>query len=334
MGDIENGSAYWMRAVSFAGLHRVLHALAEYPAGLRASEFDRMVIERDLYRTRAGTVPKRTTLYHCRNTLLRVSALLEQKGRYVVNHGNAHVRGLLSSAAVADLRLPEDPCSHFSELVVGTGDCRAAFFDLFMPTTDCYSAADFRQNGVAVQWSQVDVSPPSFALRAVGGHDRAELLISSPSHVKAVLHGMRYWARDELGLVDEFAEVGGAMVMYPLRQPFARMAPEYAASDVIESIAPTGEWTTVGIRELIRHWCVGRRQVIAALLDALRWLEHNCAGHVVLVPTSLDMATFGARAPQSEQLELRSYYMDRHSRYVSHIRLHETLWESDICQTI
>lgn len=38
-------SQYWMRAVSFAGLHRILSAVGDAPNGLKAKEINELVLE-------------------------------------------------------------------------------------------------------------------------------------------------------------------------------------------------------------------------------------------------------------------------------------------------
>ncbi len=67
---------YWMRAISFAGFHRLLKAVAVFPNGLRAGELNELVQEKGIWLTRHGSGPAPTTLYHYRNALLHRRALL------------------------------------------------------------------------------------------------------------------------------------------------------------------------------------------------------------------------------------------------------------------
>ena len=48
-----------------------------------------------------------------------------------------------------------------------------------------------------------------------GGRER-ELTLRSPSEIKSVLYGLRYWARDELKLVDEFFREDTGNILYPI----------------------------------------------------------------------------------------------------------------------
>ena len=61
----------WMRTVSFAGLHRLLKAVAGTSGGLRAREMNALVFDRRVTLTPRRAAPKPTTLYHYRNTLVR-----------------------------------------------------------------------------------------------------------------------------------------------------------------------------------------------------------------------------------------------------------------------
>ena len=60
-----------MRSVSFAGLHRILNAVADAQDGLTASQINALVLNKGLTLTPSNPRPAPTTLYHYRNTLLR-----------------------------------------------------------------------------------------------------------------------------------------------------------------------------------------------------------------------------------------------------------------------
>ena len=140
-------SAYWMRAVSFAGLHRLLRAVAERPGGLRAGEINELVLGGRVTLTPRESQPKPTTLYHYRNTLLRLGALRRDGRRLTPDTANPHVRDLLDVPAPADgeQSLTAAARESFAALVLNNDECRSLFFDLFMPSAaGCSSVADFR----------------------------------------------------------------------------------------------------------------------------------------------------------------------------------------------
>ena len=129
-------SKYWMRSVSFAGLHRILRLVAESPlAALRASEIDSMVRERGMVNTIRGTGPARTTVYHYRNTLLQLRVLRRAGRTLRINREDADVRALvhIPCAEPSSRQLPAAAQDHFASLLLRNHQCRSLFFDLFMP---------------------------------------------------------------------------------------------------------------------------------------------------------------------------------------------------------
>src|SRR5436190_5954085 len=111
---------FWMRPVSFLGLLRVLHALRELPNGLKAAELNDIIRGRALYQTERGT-PSATTLYHCRNTLLRLRTVHKSDSRYLLNQSTNQVRTLLSQPATGTA-ISAAARSAFAELVLANED--------------------------------------------------------------------------------------------------------------------------------------------------------------------------------------------------------------------
>lgn len=323
-------SPYWMRAVSFVGLHRVLKAVADYPNGLRAAEINKLVRENSIPLTRRGTPPAPTTLYHYRNTLLRLNALKRNGQRLYINEDDSDVCALLRQPAPAngDRSLSNVVMEPFASLVLKNELCRALFFDLFTPSDiELDSVSSFRRNAVSVKWTR-DSSGKNkdvvFQNRSTGRTIR----YASPTSIAAILYGIRYWARDELKLIDEYRQkAGGGITMFPL----SCLGPSTAGPDtpVMEtvrfllSLRRSGEWTLFSILDLVIRCCETRRQPISVLSGAIDWLLQEWPHHITLIPTSRALATLTAVSAQRENLELRSYYKIPNGPYVSHIRIHK-----------
>ena len=323
-------SQFWMRAVSFAGLHRILNAVGDAPNGLRAKEINDLVLEKGVTLTPRSSRPKPTTLYHYRNALLRLRAL-ERDGRKLrANTDNPDVRALLRQQAPAngDQSLSDAAREHFAALVLNNDQCRMLFFDLFMPSGEsCASVSDFRGNGAPVRWIRKRSSGAMevvFENKTTGRSTRHR----SPGSLLAVLYGLRYWARDELKLVDEYSQrADGGLIMFPV----SRRASSIAGHDpsvlhavrFLLDLRTVGEWTLFSISDLIVHYCETHRRPRATLFDAIDWLRREWPHHTVLIPTSVGLATLTATTPQQEALELRRYYKSSHGPYISHFRIHE-----------
>ena len=320
-----------MRAVSFAGLHRLLCAIANTRSGLRARDVNALVLQHGLTLRPRRSPPKPTTLYHYRNTLLRLRAIVREGQRLRVNIGNSHVRELLRQPTLSndDQSLSDPARDHFAALVLANIECRTLFFDVFMPTdASSEPVKDFRERGCPVIWMRqrcTDRSTIVFQNRT----NRRTLCHPERAGVPAVLYGLRYWARDELMLVDEYCNPSGdGTVMFPVLQRTSLMG---AGDPVLHAVRfllslrsrPRGaEWTVLSISDLLLQYCQTYRQPRQVLFDAINWLLREWPQHISLIPTSRGLATLTAVSPGQEDLLLRRYYKPQRGPYISHIRLH------------
>ena len=328
----ERQSKYWMRAIRFARLHRILKAVADFPSGLRAREINKLVQERDISLTRSGSPPAPTTLYHYRNTLLRLRALKRDGQMLRVNYDDPDVYKLLRQPAPAngDKPLCDAAKDLFAALVLKNEQCRSLFFDLFMPSdASSDSVSNFRQNGVPVKWYRPHSSRTKEVIFQTSTTGRTAWLTSHAS-VAAILYGVRYWARDELELIDEYSQRSdGSTIMFPVFQT----SPSEKGIDsavlqtirLILSLRKPGEWTAFSVFDLIVRCCENRRQPIRVLFRAIDRLLHEWPHHIVLIPTSRALATLSATSPQREDLQLKQYYKTSNGPYISHIRIHRDI---------
>ena len=319
-----------MRAISFAGLHRILKAVADFPNGLRASEINKLVQEKDISLTRRSSPPAPTTLYHYRNTLLHLRALKRDGQMLRVNYDDPDVYELLRQPAPAngDKSLCDAAKDLFAALVLKNEQCRSLFFNLFMPSdASSDSVSSFRQNGVPVKWTRyrsASTREVVFQNNTTGCTARCV----SPASVAAILYGIRYWARNELKLIDEYCQqAGGGTIMFPLSHPEPLAtgidSPVRQTVRFLLSLRTPGEWTLLSVFDLIARCCEARRQPISVLFGAIDWLLQEWPHHTVLIPTSRSLATLTAASPQRENLVLRRYYKTSSGPFISHIRIHK-----------
>ena len=324
-------SQLWMRAVSFAGLHRILKAVGDAPRGLRANEINDLVLGQKVILTPANPHPKPTTLYHYRTTLVRLNALTRKDRKLVANTANPNVGALLREPAPAngEQALTDAAKEHFAALVLGIEDCRTLFFDLFMSSgRSCSSVSDFRETGVPVSWVRRRGPLGAEVVFANTANGRTTRHASSVG-VSSILYGVRYWARDELKLIDEYSRpADDATVMFPVLHRESTVS-EGLQSSTMQAVRflldrrTAEEWTLFSISDLIIDYCQGHRQPRSSLFGAIDWLRREWPFHTVLISTSRAMATFAATSPQREDLALRRYYKSPQGPYISHIRVHE-----------
>ena len=325
-------SAYWMRSLSFAALHRILKLVAACPDGLRPGHINQLIKTQKAISTPRTSGPAPTTLYHYRNTLLKLTAL-KRTGPYLsVNLKDPAVRQLLDESAPthSGQALTDSAKSSFADLVLRNTHCKSIFFDLFYNSAGSLEHPEFalRRTGVPVAWTRHRTPTGSevmFSSRLILHPVR----YTSHNSINATLYGLRYWAKDELTLIDEFTErSGGSAILFPLRRPRAINSDRASVVCMIRHILALRadeEWTMISIADLIRSCCIGRREPISVLFRAVDRIVHTWPNYIILVYTPHGIATLGTKSRQSVNLALRRYYKPRNGPYVSHIRLHKDI---------
>lgn len=325
--DTPPQGACWMRSVSFAGLHRILSAVADSPQGLTAKEINDLVLTKGLTLTPRNPRPAPTTLYHYRNTLLRLRILIRAGRTLRANIDDPEVRELL--------RLPHPPngdqslhpgaCDRFAGLVLRNEDCRSSFFDYFMPPNMVLiSAADFRYNSISATWWHHRSSDGTTALVIRNQATGRTAQYSSRVSKTAIMYGLRYWARDQLQLIDEYCSPSGARTtMFPLSQSAPVAASVMETVQALLSLRTSADWTMFSIHDLIKRHCEGQRKPRVLLFAAIDWLMREWPYHTALIPTSPTLASLHATSLYREDFALRSYYRHGNGPYISHIRVHK-----------
>jgi hypothetical protein len=234
------------------------------------------------------------------------------------------VSNLLEALTLGDtLSLPERRI--FGEIVLHNDDCKLAFFDCFLAHSGRYDRRVFQAQGMPVIWqSLADNRKRRISFQYLDGTEAGEL--RSEVGIQAVLYGVRYWARDELALIDEFFREDTGNLMYPVSEP-GSVSSSRIAHAVLSELASDAEWTVLSVRDLLLKHGVRLRVPVRQLLDTLFQIYRQHPDRVALIPTSRSMATITTTSGVRETFELRSYLRDDRGRLVSHIRLHRDLRE-------
>jgi len=314
----------WMRATSFIALRDLIGFIAGHSDGVRAADMEQWA--RRTLRVRNGKPPSRTTIYHYRNILLHLGVFQRQKGRYFINKENPAVSALLEALSPGSVTLSLEERRLFSELVIANEDCRRHFFNLFIPRdTTIYRLEDFISLGQRVAWKSHWASK-SRRVHLRNLDEEKELWLGSDDEIQAILYGVRYWARNELGFLDEvfLEDLGG--VMFPVELTDAAIAPQVAKA-LLKAIDDTQEWTTLSVRNMVFTWGLYHHISVERIFRTLLMIYRKHSEYIVLIPTAEAFATMTATSPGSERYQLRSYLHDFEGRYISHLRVHRKLKE-------
>lgn len=316
-----------MRPVSFAGLHRIMHQISALGKPVSASLFDQLALSNATYRTQGGELPSRTTLFHCRNILIHLGILRREGRLLILNREMKEIQYLLDETESADRAMSPKCQELFAILAIRNLDCQKLFFDLFLPDAYGQTLADFRLAGISVVWERESNTPSRKARVIVSSTTRKQsIVLETHAEIEAVLYGIRYWARDEFEIIDEFYDAKRGVVMYPL----AGICNVDCVSQIINEIRTMcvhnqDDWTIISLRDLVQQCCEQRRRPLHALFSAIKRLETEFAGYISLVPTSRSFATLSSRSLSQEDFRLRGYYRDIQGQLISHIRLHNSL---------
>ena len=332
IGPAASRSPYWMRYISFVALHRLLIAASRLSnERMTAGDLNELARRDEILHTQKGSTPARATLYHYRNSLLQLGAL-RREGRFLfVNHEESSVRSLLSEQMPARnvTSLSDSAREHFAALVLKNEQCRSLFFDLFMPANMPYeSLAEFQRHSLPITWVRTKTGGKTevlFRNQQTGrsGHCRSHVSVAS------ILYGVRYWARNELQLIDEYCQRNGeTTVMFPICQASTTsegfgLAVRQMLNVILSTRPEDKEWVVLSVTDLITRLCEAQRQPIRVLFGAIDWLVREWPRHVFLIPTSRALATLAASSSVRDDLELRRYYKRKNSPYISHVRIHK-----------
>jgi len=318
----------WMRGcVSFLALRELLFYIARHSDGLRAKEIDTWAQEIARLQTREGKVVSKTTVYHYRNTLLHLGIVQRQSGRYLINREKLLVKQLLEVLTPGTPSLSLEERKLFAELIIANTECRRCFFDIFMPDAQTeYDLETWIQKGKPVVWERITALEGRFERIYNREYPEKALWLRTEDERQAILYGVRYWARNELGFLDELflEDIGGLMFPVHLTGP----VPDSRIILCLKrNIDPAKEWTIFSVRKLAATWGPEYRISLERLYKTLLWVYRNFVRYVVLIPTAESFATITATSPSVERYHLRSYMQDSEGRYVSHIRVHRKLKE-------
>ena len=215
----------------------------------------------------------------------------------------------------------------FAKLVVRNLDCRTLLFDLFMGRSRRTPDFDtFCSTSTPVAWRHA-ASGKSQHLDLWNSDTGERKRHVDMQAVLAVLDGLRNRARDELHMIDEYAELGqDATTWFAIRDPGkggrTRTRRILHAVRCILAVKTDEEWTTYAVSDFIRGVCIPHRTPRSVLFAALDWLCRHRSASILLVPTPRAVATLASSSAGREHIELARYYRDRRGRFISDIRIH------------
>ena len=185
---------FWMRGVAFATLHRALWSAARKAQPVRAHDINDAV--RSDWQRERGREPSATTLYRYRTTLERLDAMRRGRRVWAVNRDDENVRMLVQTAPQNTRKVSGRVREAFGNLVLSNRDCGTLLFDMFATTGESSATlAAFSGQSSCIVWRHQRSSDCQKRLDLWNESTGARRTYTEDQAIRAVLYGLRYWAR-------------------------------------------------------------------------------------------------------------------------------------------
>jgi hypothetical protein len=320
-------SGLWMRWIDFSKLRDMFVLIAEHDGALRAKDIHNLGVQEAVLVTQKGTPFTLTTTYHYRKTLERLDLVYTSDGRYFVNRDNGVVVAILRVAKKGG-QLSESERLNFATLVVQNRACYEHFIRAFLPENLVpLDVNQFVNLGGAVRvLSGMDVSTPKgteavVSLQNLNTGFRLES--RGENAVQAILWGLRLWAIDQLGFLDEILSTETGYTLYPVNIKKSG-DPETTASLLVKLINSSGEWATLRVPDFIL--LAGQKYKLSAEMtkEGLSWLYRRYPNLIAAIASSEQFIVTRAHSAQRRAL-LNSYIQLTTGEYVSHFQVHKSI---------
>jgi hypothetical protein len=322
----KKGEYLWIRSVSFVSLRELIYALSLINNAFRAKDITDIALNLPFVITQKGEKPSPTSMYHFRNTLLHLGVFTRNRQEYSINFDDPLVIDLISCLKPGSSKLTRKERIAWGELILRADDCRKHFFDLFMPIME-YDLQAFIEQGGVIAWQPVE-TPKERTIRLYNIYNPTQTtLLQSQDEIQGILYGIRYWARNELKIIDEFflEDLGG--VMYPIEITTENKESQIIAYFREEISNEEYQWHTFSIRDILFKLGPKLRLPVNVIHRTIIKLQNNYSEFIVFIPTSKSFATLTASSPVAEKYQLRGYFQDGKGRFISHIRIHKKFLE-------
>lgn len=324
-----DSSGLWMRWIDFSKLRNMFVLVAEHDGALRAKDIHNLGVQQRVLVTQKGTPFTITTTYHYRKTLEHLDLVYISNGRYFVNRDNSVVVAILSIAKKGG-QLSESERQYFATLVVQNRACYEHFIKVFLPEGSVpLDVKQFVNLGSAVRvLTGMDVSAPRGTEALVSLQNLTtgiRLESRGENAVQAILWGLRLWAVDQLGFLDEILSTETGYTLYPVNIKKSG-DPETTARMLVKLISSSDEWTTLRVPDFILLASQKYKLSAGMTKDGLSWLYRRFPNLVAAIASSEQFIVTRAHSAQRRAL-LNSYIQLPTGEYVSHFQVHKSIHE-------
>jgi hypothetical protein len=318
---IKNRKSLWMRRVDFGKIRDALQLVSEYNGQLRAKDLEDLGAERGFFRRENGEPFSRTTMYHYRKVMEHLQMVKLDQQRYFVDDIR-QFSGLLKQKGKTRTLSSEDK-EILANAIILNSECQAHFFHVFSLSQKMFTSVEQFRNEASFITSQTEEKKGGIILR--NPKTEVSYTLDTNDKVQAIFWGVRLWSMD-LGITDEIFTYREGRVIFPILKPGSLKGSEIVKAVLPES-KPEETWQTISAPELTRKWSPYLRVSTRELHDAIKSIQVKFPQYVDFIPTSKSFIDIRTPFEKRDKVLFKGYIRDSQGRFISHIRLHRSIWE-------
>lgn len=317
---INNRKSLWMRRVNFSKIKDALQLVEEYNGRLRAKDLETLGIKRGFFRREDGEPFSRTTMYHYRKVMEHLQMIKLDQQRYFIDDTRQFAE-LLKRKGKKGALSSEDR-EILANAIILNAECQSHFFHIFSLSQRMFTSVEQFRNEAAYITAETD-EESMIILR----NPRTEVsyTLDTNDKVQAIFWGVRLWSMD-LRITDEIFTYREGRVIFPILKPGSLRGSEIVKAILTES-KPEETWQTISIPELTRKWSPYLRVSTQELHDAIKSIQVAFPQYVDLIPTSGSFIDIRTPYEKRDKALFKGYIRDSQGRFISHIRLHYSIWD-------
>jgi len=310
----------WMRYVDLSKIRDALQLVSDHNGQLRAKDLETLGIEMGFFRRENGEPFSRTTMYHHRKIMEHLGMVRVDRQHYFMEDTGQFAE-LLKPAATTGVLSPEEK-ETLANAIILNSDCQSHFFHVFSLSRKMFTGVEEFRTKASYIIAQAD-KEGTIVLRSPRTEVRYPL--DTNDKLQAIFWGVRLWAID-LGVTDEIFTYSEGRAIFPILRPGSLKASDIVKA-ILSELKPRETWETISAPELTRKWSPYLRVSTQELHNAIQSMQVRFPQFVDLIPTSASFIAIRTPFEKQDKALFKGYLRDSQGRFISHIRLHHSIWE-------
>lgn len=318
---------YWMRYVAFSKLRDLLVLIADSPGQLRPRELDRVAIQENIFVSQDCRAFGPSTCYHYRRAIEKLGMVGKPDGKYLPLLETKEMNRLNSNSGFSELSVGVKYV--FGNRIVTNSDCFEVFWGLFTGQNKPTTLRQFVEMGSPISMNidpslTIGEAERTLYFRRVGDNKKSATR-TGYNAIQAIHYGMRDWAVNQLGFLDNFYRGPEGYVLFPVKIE-ADPEDNVVARTLIEYLSFDGDWAKPHVTDLLfsvaAQLKIPMDSVRSVLLD---WIK-TYPEFIAPVPIS-ERTILSGWDKGIHPFVLKGFLTLENGKHISHLSIHRGLLE-------